>query len=199
MKQELYIVSLPDYYVSPIISGATKEYIGTKEDIDDVIQDGEVVIAKQGVVLSETTYYCLAAEHTFINTYGFDYTIKTEKTEAEIVYFYEGKQYLRCVKTKMKDLQIGVDGQNYYKPDSFMGHPNILFIENGWLCSKLFAVEQVSGHRCFASQFTIPVFTPARFARSDLARTIPWRSSVDPHTATAFPRSRGSSIISTDA
>ena len=143
MKQELYIVSLPDYSVSPIISGATKEYIGTKEDIDDVIQDGEVVIAKQGVVLSETTYYCLAAEHTFINTYGFDYTIKTEKTEAEIVYFYEGKQYLRCVKTKMKDLQIGVDGQNYYKPDSFMGHPNILFIENGWLCSKLFAVEQV--------------------------------------------------------
>lgn len=86
MKQELYIVSLPDYSVSPIISGATKEYIGTKEDIDDVIQDGEVVIAKQGVVLSETTYYCLAAEHTFINTYGFDYTIKTEKTEAVIVY-----------------------------------------------------------------------------------------------------------------
>lgn len=79
MKQELYIVSLPDYSVSPIISGATKEYIGTKEDIDDVIQDGEVVIAKQGVVLSETTYYCLAAEHTFINTYRFDYTIKTEK------------------------------------------------------------------------------------------------------------------------
>ena len=57
MKQELYIVSLPDYSVPPIISGATKEYIGTKEDIDDVIQDGEVVIAKQGVVLSETTYY----------------------------------------------------------------------------------------------------------------------------------------------
>ena len=57
MKQELYIVSLPDYSVSPIISGATKEYIGTKEDIADVIQDGEVVIAKQGVVLSETTYY----------------------------------------------------------------------------------------------------------------------------------------------
>ena len=50
---------------------------------------------------------------------------------------------MRCIKTKMKDLQIGVDGQNYYKPDSFMGHPNILFIENGWLCSKLFAVEQV--------------------------------------------------------
>ena len=50
---------------------------------------------------------------------------------------------MRCVKTKMKDLQIGVDGQNYYKPDSFMGHPNILFIENSWLCSKLFAVEQV--------------------------------------------------------
>ena len=143
MKQELYIVSLPDYSVSPIISCATKEYVGTKEDIDDVIQNGEVVIAKQGVVLSETTYCCLAAEHTFINTYGFDYTIKTEKTEAAIVYFYDGKQYMRCVKTKMKDLQIGVDGQNYYKPDSFMGHPNILFIENGWLCSKLFAVEQV--------------------------------------------------------
>lgn len=143
MKQELYIVSLPDYSVSPIISGATKEYIGTKEDIADVIQDGEVVIVKQGVVLSDTTYYCLAAEHTFINTYGFDYTIKTEKTEAVIVYFYDGKRYMRCIKTKMKDLQIGVDGQNYYKPDSFMGHPNILFIENGWLCSKLFAVEQV--------------------------------------------------------
>ena len=143
LKQELYIVSLPDYSVPPIISGVTKEYIGTKEDIDDVIQNGEVVIAKQGVVLSETTYYCLAAEHTFINTYGFDYTIKTEKTEAAIVYFYDRKQYMRCVKTKMKDLQIGVDGQNYYKPDSFMGHPNILFIENGWLCSKLFAVEQV--------------------------------------------------------
>lgn len=79
MKQELYIVSLPDYSVPPIISCATKEYVGTKEDIDDVIQNGEVVIAKQGVVLSETTYCCLAAEHTFINTYGFDYTIKTEK------------------------------------------------------------------------------------------------------------------------
>ena len=61
LKQELYIVSLPDYSVSPIISGATKKYHATKEDIDDVIQDGEVVIAKQGVVLSETTYYCLAA------------------------------------------------------------------------------------------------------------------------------------------
>ena len=89
LKQELYIVSLPDYSFSPIISGATKEYIGTKEDIDDVIQDGEVVIAKQGVVLSETTYYCLAAEHTFINTYGFDYTIKAKKTEAAIVYFID--------------------------------------------------------------------------------------------------------------
>lgn len=52
---------------------------------------------------------------------------------------------------------------------------------------------------CFASQLTIPVFTPAFFARSDLARTMPCRFSVEPHTATAFPFNEGSSIISTDA
>ena len=49
------------------------------------------------------------------------------------------------------------------------------------------------------SQFTIPVLTPYFFASSDLASTIPCRSSVAPQTATAFPLREGSSIISTEA
>ncbi len=52
---------------------------------------------------------------------------------------------------------------------------------------------------CRASQFTIPVLMPACFAFSDFASTMPCRSSVEPHTATAFPRSVGSNIISTEA
>ena len=47
--------------------------------------------------------------------------------------------------------------------------------------------------------FGMPVLTPAFFARSDLARTIPCRSSTEPHTATAFPFKEGSNIISTEA
>jgi hypothetical protein len=56
-----------------------------------------------------------------------------------------------------------------------------------------------SGQARLASQLAIPVLTPAFLAGSDLASTIPWRSSVEPHTATALPRSAGSSMISTDA
>ena len=54
-----------------------------------------------------------------------------------------------------------------------------------------------SGQRCRASQLTIPVLTPAFLASWDFARMMPCRFSTDPHTATGFPRSEGSSIIST--
>ena len=50
-----------------------------------------------------------------------------------------------------------------------------------------------------ACQLTMPVLTPAFLARSDLARTIPCRSSTEPHTAIAFPFREGSNIISTEA
>jgi hypothetical protein len=55
------------------------------------------------------------------------------------------------------------------------------------------------GQHCLASQLTIPVFTPHRFAASDFARTIPCLLSVDPQTATAFPLSHGFCIASTEA
>lgn len=143
MKQELYIISLPDYSVPPMVSGGTKEYVGTKEDINRVIQDDEVVIAKEGTVLSETTYHCVGLEHIFVNTYGFDHTIKADKIEASILYFFDGKKYMRCIKARMSNLQIGVNGQDFYNPTSFMGHPNMLYIEGKWLCSNLYAVEQI--------------------------------------------------------
>ena len=54
-----------------------------------------------------------------------------------------------------------------------------------------------SGHIFLASQLTIPVLIPAFFASSDFASTMPWRSSVLPQTATAFPRRLGSSMTST--
>lgn len=143
MNQELYIISLPDYSVSPIVSGVTKEYVGTKEEINKVIQDDEVIIAQEGTILFETTYQYFAKEHTFVNAFGFDHTIKTDEIEASILYFFDGKKYMRCIKARMKNLEIGVNGQDYYKPESFMGHPNILYIENDWICSNLYAVEQI--------------------------------------------------------
>lgn len=143
MKQELYIISLPDYSVPPMVSGGTKGYVGTKEDINKVVQNDEVIIAKEGTVLSETPYKCLPTEYIFINTYGFDHTIKANKIEASILYFYDGKKYMRCVKAKMKNLQIGINSQNYYKPNSFVGYPNMLYIENDWICLNLYVVEKI--------------------------------------------------------
>lgn len=143
MEKRLYSINLPDYSVPPIVSGATKEYIGTKEDINKVVQDTEIVIAKEGTVIAEQTYHNLKTEMIFINTYGFDHTIKADKIEALILYFFDGKRYIRCIKARMNNLKIGVNGQNYYKPDSFMGHPGILYIENDWVCSNLYAVERV--------------------------------------------------------
>lgn len=142
MNQELYIISLPDYSVPPIVSGVTKEYVGTKEEINKAIQEDEVIIARKGTILFETTYQCFATEHTFINTYGFDHTIKTDKIEASILYFFDGQKYMRCIKARMKNLEIGVNGQDYLKPESFMGHPNILYIENDWICSTFYIVER---------------------------------------------------------
>lgn len=143
MKQDLFIINLPDYSVPPIVSGATKEYVSAKEYINKVVQNTELIIAKEGVVIAERTYRRLATEMTFINTYGFDHTIKTDEIEASILYFFDGKKYMRCIKARMSNLQIGVNGQDFYNPTSFMGHPNILYIEGKWICSNLYAVEQI--------------------------------------------------------
>lgn len=126
MDKKLYSISLPDYSVPPIVSGATKEYVGAKEDINKVVHNDEAVLTKEGVVIAEKTFHCLAAEMTFINTYGFDHTIKTDKIEALILYFYDGKKYIRCIEARMKNL-----------------HPGVLYIENDWVCSNLYAVERV--------------------------------------------------------
>ena len=47
------------------------------------------------------------------------------------------------------------------------------------------------------SSVTRTVLIPAFLASSDFASTMPWRSSVLPQTATAFPRRLGSSMTST--
>ena len=142
MNQELYIIRLPDYSVPAMVSGGSKEYVGTKEEINKVIQEDEVIIAQEGTILFETTYQYFATEHTFINAFGFDHTIKTDEIDASILYFFDGKKYMRCIKARMKNLEIGVNGQDYYKPESFMGHPNILYIENDWICSTVYIVER---------------------------------------------------------
>ena len=64
---------------------------------------------------------------------------------------------------------------------------------------EIFGTMMMSGQHCLASQFIIPVLTPRFLASSDLARMIPCLDSVEPHTATAFPRSEGLSIVSTEA
>ena len=141
--KKLHIIRLPDYSIPPIVSGGTKEYIGTKEDIKKVVPNHDDKNMDESVILAEATYYLFDTEHIFINTYGFDHNIKADKIKASIIHTFDGEKYMRCVKAKMNNLQIGVNGQDYYKPYSFMGPPNILYIENDWICSNLYAVEQI--------------------------------------------------------
>lgn len=141
--RKLHIIRLPDYSIPPIVSGGTKKYIGTKEDIKKVVPNHDIKNTDECFILAEETCYHLATEHTFINTYGFDHTINADKIEASIIHIFDGKKYMRCIKAKMKNLQIGVNGQYYYKPYSFMEYPNILYIENDWICSNLYSVEQI--------------------------------------------------------
>ena len=124
--RKLHIIRLPDYSIPPIVSGGTKKYIGTKEDIKKVVPNHDIKNTDECFILAEATCYHLATEHTFINTYGFDHTINDDKIEASIIHIFDGKKYMRCIKAKMKNLQIGVNGQYYYKPYSFMGYPNTL-------------------------------------------------------------------------
>ena len=53
MNQELYIIRLPDYSVPAMVSGGSKEYVGTKEEINKVIQEDEVIIAQEGTKSSK--------------------------------------------------------------------------------------------------------------------------------------------------
>ena len=64
---------------------------------------------------------------------------------------------------------------------------------SGWPCdTRLIARTQTA-----RTGVVHPVLTPAFLAASDFANTIPWRSSIAPHTATAFPRSAGFIMIFT--
>lgn len=141
--KKLHVIRLPDYSIPPIVSGGTKEYVGTKEDIKKVVPNHDIKNTDECVIHAEATCHHFATEHIFINTYGFDHTIKADKIKTSIIHIFDGKKYMRCVKAKINNLQIGVNGQDYYKPYSFMGYPNILYIENDWICSNLYAVEQI--------------------------------------------------------
>lgn len=85
-KQDKFVIELPDYSVLSFISGATKEYVGSKEDIDTISRGSENIIAKSVFVLAENCYSQRKIDMEFINTYGFDHSIKADELNVSVLY-----------------------------------------------------------------------------------------------------------------
>ena len=142
-NQNKYMIELPDYSVPGFISGATTKYIGSKEDIEAIANKTEAPKAKSVFVLAESNYNRFNIEMEFINTYGFDHSIKADELKASILHLTDGKRYLRCIKTQIKNMAIGINKQSYYRPESHMGNPDVVYMDGAWICSCLFTVERV--------------------------------------------------------
>lgn len=142
-KQDKFVIELPDYSVPSFISGATKEYVGSKEDIDTISRGSENIIAKSVFVLAENCYSQRKIDMEFINTYGFDHSIKADELNVSVLYLKNGGQYLRCIKAQIKNMAIGINKQYYYRPESPMGNPDVIYVDDNWFCSRLYTIERV--------------------------------------------------------
>lgn len=99
-KQDKFVIELPDYSVPSFISGATKEYVGSKEDIDTISRGSENIIAKSVFVLAENCYSQRKIDMEFINTYGFDHSIKADELNVSVLYLKTAGSI--CVALKLK-------------------------------------------------------------------------------------------------
>ena len=142
-KQDKYIIKLPDFSVPGFISGAIKEYVGSKEDIDMISRGSENTIAKSVFVLAENSYSQRKINMEFINTYGFDHSITADELKASVLYLKTGKRYLRCIKAQIKNMAIGINKQYYYRPESPMGNPDVIYVDGNWFCSRFYTIERV--------------------------------------------------------
>lgn len=147
LSQDKFIIELPDYSVPGFISGATKEYVGSKEDIDTISRGSENTIVKSVFVLAENSYSQRKVDMEFINTYGFDHSIKADEIKVSVLYVRSGGRYLRCIKVQIKNIAIGINKQGYYRPESPMGNPDVIYMDGNWFCSRLYTIERAFKNR----------------------------------------------------
>lgn len=49
-----------------------------------------------------------------------------------VLYLKNGGQYLRCIKAQIKNMAIGINKQYYYRPESPMGNPDVIYVDGNW-------------------------------------------------------------------
>ena len=150
-NQDMYIIELPDYSAPAMISGVTKEYAGTKADIERIVNNSGPLVAKEVRILVEVYHSYHDVETGFRNVFGFDHNIKVEELRVKVLYLQDGKRFLRCIKAEAHNLEIGVYRQGYYQPEVPMGDPNVVYESDGWLRSHLYTLETeyASKQKCF--------------------------------------------------
>ena len=149
--QDMYIVELSDYSAPAMISGATKEYVGNKADIERIVNNSGPLVAKEVRILAEVDHSYYDVETSFRNVFGFDHSIKVEELKVRVLYLQDDRRYMRCIKAEAYNLEVGINRQGYYCPEVPMGDPNVVYESDGWLRSHLFTIETEysSKQECF--------------------------------------------------
>lgn len=113
------------------------------------IIDTKINIAHQDkVFLTEVKKICI--KHTkqsninFIhkNIYGYDYYIKADSVNNDILYIESNKKYYRCIKASFRNLQYGIDNKKYKKLEMIWGHPGVIYFDRDKTKNRIYFIEK---------------------------------------------------------
>ncbi len=172
MANTLYVLYLADYALPGICDG-DKKYFGTKDDFLNyylnarktkvsgmnlntlyafINQGREImlpltynnhVLGERATILKEQGVTMNKKEWTHINTWGFDYIMKFDKCNIDVLWIRHRRKYYRCIKPVFTNLCYTGDPRNDYIPiKNFWGQPGYFSLENKILSSSLYVIDK---------------------------------------------------------
>lgn len=94
-------------------------------------------------LLGKTKTQLNIKEWTHINIWGFDYHIKINSGETNVIWIKHNRKYYRCIQPSFENLQYTGDKQNkYLKITHFWGQPGFFQIDGNIIKSNLFTIDK---------------------------------------------------------